>query len=280
VVDAHVGSWLGYRWFIATDCDVMDVKLPDLQVPDGVLNLDTLRSVTARLFDPLGLLSEVTLQLRCMMKTLHDMGYGTGEHASLGVELRSSEQEYVMEVLQRCNDYLSSDRVLPPRYVDLSEVWMYADASEMAMAWDMRDKVGTRVEAKVITSRHGSIPLRELEALRLAVVALERLVTMKTTGVVRATVMSDSTITLHRLRWVLTDRHSAKVEALPQPEYRRLQHICDLVGNIRRAAPTCELLFQHVRSSANLADRLTRPGDIEEPIGDWDEVSNEVMIDP
>ncbi|KAF4736804.1 hypothetical protein FOZ62_003341, partial [Perkinsus olseni] len=64
--------------------------------------------------------------------TLHDMGYGTGEHASLGVEVRSSEQEYVMEVLQRCNDYLSSDRVLPPRYVDLSEVWMYADASEMA----------------------------------------------------------------------------------------------------------------------------------------------------
>ncbi|KAF4693557.1 hypothetical protein FOZ62_017901, partial [Perkinsus olseni] len=30
----------------------------------------------------------------------------------------------------------------------------------------------------------------------------------------------------------------------------------------------------------NLADRLTRPGDIEEPIGDWDEVSSEVMIDP
>lgn len=68
-------------------------------------------------------------------------------------------------MLERCTGYLSSDRVLPPRFVDLSEVWVYADASELAMAWDIRDKVGTRVEAKVVTSRHGSIPLRELEVI-------------------------------------------------------------------------------------------------------------------
>ncbi|KAF4749640.1 hypothetical protein FOZ62_029390 [Perkinsus olseni] len=271
-------SWLNYRWFISPDVDVFDVKLPEMVMVRPV-TLSQLKSVVARLYDPLGILAEITLELRYLMRTVHDKGYETAKSNPKGELLDEDDSTFAESTISWCDIFLHDPRVLAPRYVDLRALYCFCDASEFGIAWDICISDGIRVAAWVITQAGGTIPRRELESARLVMLTLREIIAAAQGLVHRCVILSDSSIALYRMKTILANPHSKKIAALPKPEVRRLNHIYDIVQGLVEAEPSLDLTFRHVRSAYNVADALTRPRamrDLSRSEPSWAEVVEEI----
>ncbi|KAF4648824.1 hypothetical protein FOL47_002734, partial [Perkinsus chesapeaki] len=272
-------TWLGYKWLVDRTVDVMDIKRPmlELEVP---LTMTNLRSVLARLFDPLGLWNEITLEFRAIVRELHEQGFGIRKKGIIYKDIIDDEKATVVrEKVQACNDFINSNRLLPARFVDMSDIVVFTDASSYAMSVDCRSRGdGSRIFSRLSTHSGGTIPRRELEALRMGVLSVKQLTKSinNRISVYRCVIVSDSMITLYRVRHVLLFHGtSSKMEKLGKPEQRRLNHIYDLVYSLLQENRCMVLEFRHSASTWNVADRLTRPCSLlcDSNI-DWSSVTN------
>ncbi|EER12830.1 gag/pol/env polyprotein, putative [Perkinsus marinus ATCC 50983] len=274
VLASTTHSWLGYRWYVDDSVDVVDIRLPDFDLPT-TLSMSILRSTVARLFDPLGLWNEVVLELRVLLRGLHDQGFGIRKGGVIIKDLLVGEAEVharscidsILNTIEGCNNYLRSNRYLPPRYIDMSDIVCFCDASDLAVATDCRDrKQGQRIFSRLSTHVGGTIPRRELEAVRIGILSVEQLSSAigHRVPIRRCVIASDSLVSLYRIRSILLlkDSSKSKFDKVGKPEQRRLIHIYDLVHRILTENNDMVLEFRHVSSSQNVADRLTRPSSL------------------
>ncbi|KAF4648098.1 hypothetical protein FOL47_003734, partial [Perkinsus chesapeaki] len=270
-------SWLGYRWFIGEEFDVFDVKLPDFTITRPV-TMTKLRSIVARLYDPLGIVAELTLELRYLMRRLTKAGYGNAPSNAKGEILNDDDADAAIDTITWCDNILKSDRVWAPRYTPLDTIYAFADASEASIGIDIRTIDGVRLVARMTTVPGGSIPRRELESIRLLLVTLQDILRAARGSVHNCIILGDSSITLFRIKALLRDPTCKKVVSLPRPERRRLDQIYNMVRQMRIDDPHLTISFCHIRSMYNLADRLTRPRSLYDPSNTptWTVVKNEL----
>ncbi|EER13108.1 conserved hypothetical protein, partial [Perkinsus marinus ATCC 50983] len=136
------------------------------------------QDLPGKFFDPMGLFAEVSLELRWAARLAHESLKQRRKDFEDGTDIVDEETaSIILSTITACNSFLHSDRILPPRYLDVSTLFVFVDASEACIAIDIRAGSGARLFAKFSVTPGGTIPRRELEAMRLGIEQLYSIVT-------------------------------------------------------------------------------------------------------
>ncbi|EER11895.1 hypothetical protein Pmar_PMAR008513, partial [Perkinsus marinus ATCC 50983] len=136
----RTGGWLGYDWICGERVDVIDVRLRQIELAkESKVTESALRSAFGKFFDPMGLSAEVSLELRWAARLAHERLKQRRKDFEDGMDILDEETaSIILSNITACNSFLQSDRILPPRYLDVSTLFVFVDASEACIAIDIR----------------------------------------------------------------------------------------------------------------------------------------------
>ncbi|KAF4740547.1 hypothetical protein FOZ63_015815, partial [Perkinsus olseni] len=145
-----IGGWLGYDWLCGERGDVVDVRLKQIEVAkNSEVTESRLRSAFGKFFDPMGLFAEVSLELRWAARLAHEQLKERRKTFEDGTDIVDEDTASIISsTIATCNSFLQSNRNLPPRYLDVSTLFVFVDASEACIAIDIRVESGFRLLAK------------------------------------------------------------------------------------------------------------------------------------
>ncbi|XP_076686033.1 uncharacterized protein LOC143378078 [Andrena cerasifolii] len=236
---------LGVRWSLADDSFRVHVHSPSA---DGAVTRRLVLSTIAKIFDPLGLVSPVTVNAKIFMQSLWL------KHLDWDSPLPPAEAGYWRSFLEDLPDL---NRITTPRWLGVQaasqqrELHGFADASERAYAAAIYLRVVDTdgcVRTQLITAKTKVAPLKRVSIPRLELSAATLLtklmaLTCGSLGLTDTTIhlWSDSTITLawiqgHPTRWKT--------------------YVANRVSEIQRTLPGAR--WHHVASKDNPADCASR----------------------
>ncbi|KAF4750283.1 hypothetical protein FOZ63_005815, partial [Perkinsus olseni] len=129
-------KYLGYGWRTGDDCDEFS---PTFRVPEAMNLDDPPSSITRRqlfslcqgLYDPLGLASELSLCLRLFMATYYAVDDNKSAEKPRDPWDINIDPEGAVNVLGSCRA-LTTAKLAHPRFVDISSILVFTDASVIA----------------------------------------------------------------------------------------------------------------------------------------------------
>ncbi|EER19801.1 hypothetical protein Pmar_PMAR027174 [Perkinsus marinus ATCC 50983] len=145
----RTGGWLSYDWLCGERVDVFDVRLRQIELAKtSKVTESALRSAFGKFFDPMGLFAEVSLELRWAARLAHERLKQRRKDFEDGMDILDEETaSIILSTVTACNSFLQSDRIPPPRYLDVSTLFVFVDASEACIAIDIRVGSSARIFA-------------------------------------------------------------------------------------------------------------------------------------
>ena len=236
---------LGVHWSLSDDCFRAQVQST---TPGSVVTRRRVLSKIAKIFDPLGLLSPVTVNAKIFMQSLWLL------HLEWDSPLPPSDAEYWMRFL---SELPTLNRIIIPHWLGLQptsqqrELHGFADASERAYAAAIYLRVmepDGAIHTQLVTAKTKVAPLKKISLPRLelcAAVLLSNLMalTCESLGLNGTAIhlWSDSTITL---AWIQGHPSHWKT------------YVANRVSEIQRTLPGAQ--WHHVSSRDNPADCASR----------------------
>lgn len=233
-------GYLGYVWTLPADTIQPNIPTFD-EEPAITLTVRQVVRTVSQYYDPLGLDLRTQLAGRLIIR-----------RAFSGLDSKNvwkrdvQDSETITTELNKWKEMVHSGEIKALRKYDSEHVHIFADASQMCWAYEIRDTNMELIYARGgLTAPSASIPRSELIAIQEAICDYARL--HQLLGARRVTFYSDSECTIHRIGQL----HSSK---MPKHEQTRVHKILEALA----ALPSGTRIV-HLPGDLNPADYPTRP---------------------
>ena len=253
---------MGFQWNLKSDslCIVKD----NLLRSKPSQSYEEFRSLSAKLFDPLGFYLEYQMMARKILRQSLTETKFSGETSADTIDKMRDWYNLVLNL----NDV--------PRlsHGDFSTFFVFCDASSDAFAAIIETQCDYRIlargrlfEVPHTQSSVNRIPRKELNALVLGCEALLEVIETRVFYPKLIVLTTDSEINFQRLK------SSSKRKECTSYEYRRLINIRNLLLKVSTFLPNCTIVIRHVPGALNCADAPSRckPADhgYREQLSEW-----------